>query len=433
MTGMSARQHGDRTFQPALPMPQVKTLATCLREGGYQSTAIGKLHVYPKRDRIGFDDAIIAEEGRGHLGSDDDYEIFLADQGHAGQQFLHGMGNNEYLWRPWHLPEHLHVTNWTTFTAARAIKRRDPTRPGFWYVSYTHPHPPLVPLQSYVDRYADATIPEPLRSAWADASSVPFAVSATRQQWDELRASELLAARRAAFALSTHIDHQLRVLIGTLREEQLLDNCVILFCSDHGDMLGDFGLFGKRLMYEGSTNIPMILLEPAAMAPRETGRLSNRLVALQDVMPTLLELAGLNVPTYCDGLSMVGAREREVLYGESSVDAKATRMIRDSRFKLIWYPYGNVVQLFDLERDPDECINLSQDGNSAETRDRLVKHLIDHLYGEDLAWTDQGRLVGVGGPMVLGRRTRGLGGQRGLHYPSIPLTDPSVKVGASSE
>ena len=122
-------------------MPSLKTLAECFSEADYQTTAIGKLHVYPKRDRIGFDNAIIAEEGRGHLGGDDDYEIFLTDHGFAGQQFLHGMGNNEYGWRPWHLPESLHVTNWTTFSAAREIKRRDPTRPGFWYVSYTHPHP----------------------------------------------------------------------------------------------------------------------------------------------------------------------------------------------------------------------------------------------------------------------------------------------------
>src|SRR5688572_18999209 len=70
MTGTSARIHGDRTFQPALPMPELPTLAQCFRDAGYQATAIGKLHVYPKRDRIGFDDAIIAEEGRGHLGGD---------------------------------------------------------------------------------------------------------------------------------------------------------------------------------------------------------------------------------------------------------------------------------------------------------------------------------------------------------------------------
>ena len=118
-------------------------------------------------------------------------------------------------------------------------------------------------------------MPEPLHASWAEGDNAPYAVRATREQWEELQPDELAGARRAALALSTHIDHQLRILIGTLREEQLLDNCVILFCSDHGDMLGDFGLFGKRLLYEGSANIPMILLEPAARVPRECARIEQ--------------------------------------------------------------------------------------------------------------------------------------------------------------
>ena len=150
-------------------------------------------------------------------------------------------------------------------------------------------------------------------------------------------------------------------------------------------------------------------------------------------MPTLLELAGLEVPSHCDGLSMIGARERDVLYGESSVNAKATRMVTDSRFKLIWYPYGNVVQLFDLQNDPSECNDLAMERSFGPVLDRLSDRLVDQLYGEDLGWIDGRRLVGVAAPTEYGPRTRGLGGQRGLHYPSIPLTDPSVKVGAASE
>lgn len=74
MTGTSPRGHGDRRFQPALEMPKgMPTLAGCFGAAGYQTLAIGKLHVYPKRNRIGFDEALIAEEGRGHIGGDDDY------------------------------------------------------------------------------------------------------------------------------------------------------------------------------------------------------------------------------------------------------------------------------------------------------------------------------------------------------------------------
>lgn len=433
MTGTTARTHGDRVFQTALEMPRLPTLADCFRGAGYQTTAIGKLHVYPKRNRIGFDDAIIAEEGRGHLGGDDDYDIFLSDHGYTGQQFMHGMGNNDYAWRTWHLPERMHVTNWTTATAARAIKRRDPTRPGFWHVSYTHPHPPLVPLQSYMDRYDGVPLPPPVEAPWAGDDRAPYAVRAIRRQWEALRPHEIAKARQAVLALSTHIDHQLRIVIGTLREEELLGNTAILFCSDHGDMLGDFGLFAKRLMYEGSANIPMILVEPANSASRGADRVSDRLVGLQDVMPTLLDLAGIDIPPHCEGLSMIGNQTRDVFYGEVSLGPKATRMVTDGRYKLIWYPAGNVVQLFDLQADPRERNELSADPAHAEARARLTQRMIDHLYGEDLQYVDGGKLVGTPAPEGYPARGRGLAGQRGLHYPQIPQTDPSIPVGPSSD
>ena len=72
---------------------------------------------------------LLGEEGRLQYGVIDDYELFLGDRGYAGQQFAHGMCNNDYLNRPWHLPEDCHVTNWSTQQMVRQIKRRDPTRP----------------------------------------------------------------------------------------------------------------------------------------------------------------------------------------------------------------------------------------------------------------------------------------------------------------
>lgn len=142
MLGQSPRSHGDRVYDDQRVMPGKGTLAGAFREAGYQTTAVGKLHVWPQRDRIGFDDVVLDEEGRAQYGVMDDYEIFLGDRGLPGQQFDHGMSTDGYVHRPWHLAEELHVTNWATRQMARQIKRRDPTRPGFWYLSYRHPHPP---------------------------------------------------------------------------------------------------------------------------------------------------------------------------------------------------------------------------------------------------------------------------------------------------
>ena len=135
MTGTTTRTHGDRIFQDMLPMPDLPTMAQTFRDAGYQAYAVGKLHVYPQRDRIGFDDVILDEEGRTQYGVFDDYEQFLGDKGYVGQQFDHGMSNNQYTMRPWHLPEETHATNWATQQMVRTIKRRSPLRPNFWYLS----------------------------------------------------------------------------------------------------------------------------------------------------------------------------------------------------------------------------------------------------------------------------------------------------------
>ncbi len=159
MTGTTAHTHGDRIFNETLPMPEIPTMADAFSDAGYQTYAVGKLHVYPQRDRIGFDDVLLNEEGRHHLGlSADDYELFLADQGYPGWEYAHGMATTDYTVRPWHLSEHLHPTNWSAREMCRTIKRRDPNRPAFWYLSFNAPHPPLVPLRDYLDLYRDVEI-----------------------------------------------------------------------------------------------------------------------------------------------------------------------------------------------------------------------------------------------------------------------------------
>jgi len=426
MTGTDPQTHGDRVANGTAPMPDLPTLAQTFRDAGYQATAIGKLHVYPQRDRIGFDDVILAEEGRQLNGAVDDYEAFLGDSGHPGQHFLHGMGNNEYGWRTWHLPEELHVTNWIARSASRTIKRRDPTRPGFWYVSFTAPHPPLVPLASYFERYARRPVEPPIQSSWSERfEDLPPALQSIRRYWASLPDVQLADARRAFYALCTHVDHQLRVVIGTLREEGILDDTVILFTADHGDMLGDHGFYAKRLMYEASVNIPMILLGAASDTDRvRPGVVDDRLCGLQDVMPTLLDLCGITVPASYTGQSMIGENRRELFYAECSEGLEATRMVHDGRYKLIWYPAGNLFQLFDLESDPLEQHDLSRSAEESATLGRLKAALRDRLYGSDLAFVSGSEIVGSNQVSTQPSPNRGLSGQRGLQYPPLPYRDP---------
>ena len=330
----------------------------------------------------------------------------------------------------------------------RAIRRRDPTRPGFWYLSYTHPHPPLVPLSFYWDLYRDIDPPLPDVGEWAsDFESLPYRVKQQRSSWHVETEHAVRIALRGFYALCTQIDHQLRLVIGTLREEGLLDNTIILFTADHGDMLGQHGLWAKRLFYEGSSGVPMILvdrrrddggsLSPPLNPPLARGEpcVDDRPVGLQDVMPTLLDLAGVEVPDSCTGLSMAGDERRGYLYGECNEGKSATRMIHDGRHKLIYYAAGNRTQLFDLADDPGELHDLANSRDHAAVRERLTGHLIGELYGSDLAWVPpdaQSPLTALSGmpePEFTPSANRGLSIQRGIHWPPPPVVRPEETSG----
>lgn len=440
MTGMFPRSHGDRGFNEHLEMPDAPTLASTFHDHGYQTYAVGKLHVYPQRDRIGFDDVILNEEGRRHLqGREDDFEWHLAERGFSGLEYAGAGSNNDYNVAFWHLPEDCHPTVWAARNMCRVIRRRDPKRPALWYLSFVGPHQPVWPTQAYYDLYREFEIDDPVVGDWVgDFADRPAKIRSYGPNSGVMRhatPAQIRQVRRAFYATMTQIDHQIRVVIGTLREEGVLNNTWIIFTADHGDMLGDHKLWAKGVHYDSSARIPMLVvpppsyLQPTPVKPHTDGSLQqdsgcgythgtvdNRLVCLEDVMPTILEAAGLPIPDTVEGISMLSDRSRDFLYGEQGAKAGASRMIREERYKLIYYGEGNRCELFDMKEDPTECHNLANDPDHADTLKRLKARLIDNLYGEDLEWLDNGQLIGM--PRTSGTypRNHGLTGQRGLRY-----------------
>jgi len=422
MTGLTPRSHGLRANRGEA-LPQVTTLAQAFADHGYHTSAVGKLHVSPQRDRIGFHETRLDEEGRGTEGfGQDDYELFLADNGQAGKRFAGGMCNNEYVHRAWHLEERLHPTNWAAQEAARNIKRKDPSRPAFWYLSFSHPHPPLHPLRDYLDYYRDCAIPDPYMGDWArEENDPPSWVRFFQKFHHDWNLQETRQIRAAFYALCTHIDHQIRFMIGTLREQGLLQDTIIAFSSDHGEMLGNHGMWGKGPMLEDSNNVPLIIVGTQQQGEEEPvghHRVDDRLVGWVDLMPTLLSFAGLSVPPHCEGLDAFSEARRASIYSEIGDDT--SRMLRDARYKLIYYPEGNRLQLFDMLKDPRELRNLIDEEDCREHRERLEGILIRELLGceGDAKWIERGKLVGLPDRgFSASEPRRGLHGQRGDHFP----------------
>jgi arylsulfatase A-like enzyme len=424
MTGMTARAHGDRVYTDGVEWPQVPTLAQCFRDAEYQSYCVGKLHVWPPRDRLGFDDVLLEDQGRHQHrnipdGVADDYELFLQDQGYAGLEFAGGMSTNDWMARPWHLPEYTHPINWAAREMCRVIRRRDPRKPGFWYLSFSAPHPPMTPLQQYLDLYDDAQIDMPVVGDWARKfENLPLHMQ--QRTWPTglhtAPRHEVRLARKAYYATLTQIDHQIRVVLGTLREAGLIDNTIIVFTSDHGHMVGDHNMWAMTPFYELSAHIPMIIVPAKGDHRLAPGTRDDRFVEFGDIMPTLLDLAGIDIPDHVNQQSMVADTRRDYLYGEHGEGYAAQRMIRRGRYKLVYAAAGNMIQLFDIESDPRETHDLAGDPSMACELNELLDLMVANSYGNDGEWIKDGEVVGLPYKDFVPGDIRHLQGQRGLRY-----------------
>lgn len=227
---------------------------------------------------------------------------------------------------------------------------------------------------------------------------------------------EIEMARRAFYATLTLIDPQIRVVIGQLREEGIVENTIIAFTSDHGDMLGDHNRWAKTLMYEMSAKVPLLIVLAKDDGPLKRSTRDDRIVALRDIMPTFLDMASIPIPDQVEGQSLLQTTSRTHLYGEHWEGEKSSRMLRDRRYKLIYYPLGNHCQLFDLQEDPREQRDLNDSKDHQQINEELRRLLIKELYGEDRQWIRDGKLVGLPDREVKHRPNKGLSGQRGIRY-----------------
>ncbi|MDE6300899.1 MAG: sulfatase-like hydrolase/transferase, partial [Muribaculaceae bacterium] len=180
------------------------------------------------------------------------------------------------------------------------------------------------------------------------------------------------------------------------------DNSIILFTSDHGDMMGDHNSWRKTYAYEGSAAIPMIIKTPASVSARlPKGSVIEQPVELRDVLPTFLDAAGDEVPQQMDGRSMLPLitdenpqwrRWIDLEHATCYTDRNYWCGLTDGKMKYIWFLRTGEEQLFDLTADPDECVNVVGDKHYAETADRMRRALADHLSERGDEWVRDGKL-----------------------------------------
>ncbi len=372
------------------------TLAQVLADAGYHCINVGWRNMHPRRKLYGFHNVICHDL---HEGADDYWDWLRERLGPEAHERGHGCDANGWLARPWHLEERFHPTVWTTDVTIDQLRKRDPTRPFFMWTSHLRPHSPYDPPRFFWDMYADRELPEIPVGDWAEKHGLPQP-GLPRAAWRGRFTPEQNRRMRAGYMGSiTHIDCELGRLMERLkRERKLLENTLIIFTSDHGDMMGDHHLHRKTYAYEGSARIPMVVRYPAGLdLPSGT---FEQVVGLQDVMPTILDAAGVSVPESVTGKSMFGAVRgegwREFFHGEHSPCysvEEATQYLTDGREKYIWFPATGREMLFDLAKDRKELHNLAADPARAERVALWRKRLIDLLGRRGDGFSDGEKLL----------------------------------------
>lgn len=385
--------YGDWRVPPAAD-PK-RTLPGLLTAAGYQTRAIGKLHYEPPRCTYGFEHTELLED------------YYWAQRRKGGPQPReHGVGENEMEPVISTVHETESLTTWITQRAVNFVETRDPTRPFFLSVNFPKPHPPLDPPFNYWALYQNRPMPKPIRGDWSQkVEDVPpgfMGSTYTLNRADRFSPEQWQDIRRAYYACITQIDYNIGLLLARLRELELLGNTIILFHSDHGEMLGDHFMGAKEVFLEGSAHIPMIMSLPqsswktkaAAYTDLTPGTRCDGIVTLADVMPTFLAAAGVPRPdelpeTSGDMIAVHrGEIKRDKFVGAYNSPYSGQFALIEKEWKYLFTSTGGGELLFNLADDPMEQRNLAPQNPELckAMHGRLAEELARHNYpGVDAA------------------------------------------------
>jgi choline-sulfatase len=269
------------------------------------------------------------------------------------------------------LPLHAYHDDFVGRTAVRFLEKVSDESPWHYFVSFVGPHNPWDAPKEYSRIYdlgdmpVNNAIKDPMASAPQDHTQ-----RQEKQRSQDLTDDALAGAMLQYAGMITLVDDYVGRFIDTLRERGMLDNTVIIYCADHGEMMGDHGLFGKSVYFESAVRIPLLVAGPSVAAKGE----DDSLVSLSDLAPTILELAGVDPVSPMESSSLVPLLRGEPpdFRDHQISELHNSRMLFDGRYKFIEND-GDLDELYGLREDPKEVANLAPDSpkKTEEMRERL--------------------------------------------------------------
>ena len=380
------------------------TMPQLLRNAGYRTALVGReMHQIVGERELGYETDTL---GSTYVSNDQ----YAADLMRAVPEITDfrkwveetlGLSYNHWQATPWPLANELHPTTWIVQQARRVVTELPEDEPLFLTASFYAPHPPLFPPAEYYEHYLNEKLPEPAHGDWVDWDSLtPKGDQGGHRVL--LQGETLRKAQAGYFGLIEHLDHEVAPLINEFRarSEKAGRPWVVVLTTDHGEMLGDHGYFRKCEPFEGSANIPFIICGSSELG-FQSGQRSMQPVCLEDLLPTFVAMAGAECPKV-DGISLVPVllgkedETRPWLHFEHAncySKAQAYHALTDGRYKYVWRPLDGRELLFDLEADPEEEHDLSQEPSHQDCLTSWRKTLIQRLAPRSEGFSDGERLV----------------------------------------
>lgn len=416
-TGQYPKSHGLRENGNTL-VPGSMTLPGVLGNSGYQTFSSGKLHLAPfgmgaDKDIPDYEKA----ESNEYWNREGSSPMSLPYHGLQDVFFVGGHGHYNFghhkrelqkrhpgVWEGYTragareensvheevwcagLDEKLHYNTAIADEAIRFLRERDGEKPFFIWCSFPDPHHPFSPPAPWFDMYDPETIrfePVPDEGGGGFPERLKEYREGRRAQPEAIR--EVIARN---YGMISMVDHNVGRVIEELEEQNLMEDTIIVFFADHGDYMGDHGLLRKALLpYDAEWRVPTIWRIPGQ---KRTGK-TEALHSTVDLMPTLLDLAGVAIPREVQGVSqrsvLAGDEEcaREIAYAEfdsTGYDARV-RFIRTDRWMLAYFFNMEFGMMYDMENDPLQQSNLFESPEHRAKRDELMLKLLKETAAAD--------------------------------------------------
>ncbi|HTV71986.1 MAG TPA: choline-sulfatase [Rhizobiaceae bacterium] len=350
----------------------IPTFAHHLRAAGYHTALSGKMHFVGPDQLHGFEERLTTDIYPADFGWTPDYR----KPGERIDWWYHNLGSVTGAGVA-ETTNQMEYDDEVAFHATQKLYEwsrtsNDPdARPWCLTVSYSHPHDPYVARKQYWDLYENCQTLDPevgfIPAEKQDAHSQRLYLASNYAKYSITR-EMVQRSRRGYFANISYLDDKVGELLDVLQRTRMLDNTVIVFCSDHGDMLGERGLWFKMCFFEGSARVPLMIAGPNVRAELVETPVSNL-----DVLPTLCDLAGIDmsgIMPWTDGQSLLpltrGETRTEPVLMEYAAEGSYAPLValREGKYKFVHCEI-DPPQLFDLESDPLERVNLAAEPTNA--------------------------------------------------------------------